>query len=193
MLELTRYLRVCAVCGVSGFEMDWLCLRCQTRLWKSLGRQQQWLGGLMHYYLWDWLPGDEFMTAIVHSLKGRGRSLLLEPLTLYWPQAPEGCCWAYPLGENEDHAQSLAQACYRNRGGWGVQPLVKTKKTALKQSLQGRQERAALRFLPTESPCDIPWVFVDDVVTTGATAWAAYSVSGSKNFTVWSLFYRKSL
>ena len=62
-----------------------------------------------------------------------------------------------------------------------------------KQSLKTRLGRRKARFEPQLSSSK-GVDFVDDIVTTGATAQACFeALPGSSKMTVWSLFYRKPL
>ncbi len=95
--------------------------------------------------------------------------------------------------EQQDHAYKLTKAL-SDMTGWRLHnPLVRDNVGTQKTRNLSQRRRIRLGN-PEKFTTSQPIIFVDDVVTTGATAIAAYrSLGCPKNFEVWCLAYRGSL
>jgi hypothetical protein len=134
------------------------------------------------------------MDSVVYSLKGGrnpyGFSLLTQIMLAHLgrPRAPI----YYPSRGVPDHASALAQGLARG-GRSDAEAIALIKESRSKQAFLGKRERQRNGFLHTGGPVKNA-VFVDDILTTGATARSGFAALGRpQGFEVWSLFYRKSL
>jgi hypothetical protein len=133
------------------------------------------------------------MDSVVYSLKGGrnpyGFSLLTQIMLAHLgrPRVPI----YYPSRGVPDHASALAQGLAGGPSGGEVIALIKESRS--KQAFLGKGDRQKSAFLHSGSPVKNA-VFVDDILTTGATARSGFAALGRpQGFEVWSLFYRKSL
>ena len=161
-----------------------------------------------HLRLIDWTPeNDSFMRALLISLKGPRRSLFFNELAreffmriqylsslkrdqpfIFIPcpsrssSKDHGFFWARALGEQLKQPVQQALSHFSSHTDQKVKNLF----------LRGER-----KFLLTIDECQLKnknLVFVDDVVTSGATAKAAYLTLGkSESFMVWSIFWRKKI
>ena len=192
--NIVHWFRACAFCGYSLGSVEWLCLRCEAEFLKRMSLKTRWMGGdIRHQYLFYWDKEDQFLGQLVKSLKGKGLEKSYERLSIIFssfPQVIPPDHIYFPTKGSEDHAYqwafyfSLIHQC-------PMEPLFLRDQG--KQSLLSKSQRQQRSFLPLKAKGKAP-CFVDDVVTSGSTAQAAYKALGQpKNFTVWSLFYRSPL
>lgn len=106
----------------------------------------------------------------------------------------------HPGGAQRDHSWLLAQVLVRLLGPVEAQSVVGLRKEESveggPQKLKSASARRSRRFVYEEkfSGRRLSWVFVDDVITTGSTAQAAYEALGEpESFEVWALICRPKL
>ncbi len=177
--------------------MDWLCWRCEHTLFKRVSfKKRQISDQIFHHYLIDWDPGDLWISHLVRSLKGGGPLQIYSHLVAHFDlslieqQAQGPLALVYPSQRKNDHAFELARAIHL-KTAIPMVPLLKVGQR--KQALLSREQRRSVVFRNTDqNPRFV--ILMDDIVTTGSTAMAAYKACNQpEKFTVWSLFYRKSL
>lgn len=207
--KLWNWFRHCPVCRRSVPPIEWLCMGCLKKL-KSFYLEPQNIlrmqSSFRHLRLIDWSSeNDSFIRAVLMSLKGPRRSLFFKVLAgeffmrlQYLPSLKRDC----PLTLIPCPSKSFS----KDHGFFWTQALSKELNLPVQQALSplgvhSDQKsknlflRGERKFLLTVNECtlkDKNLVFVDDVVTSGATAKAAYQTLGKPaSFMVWSLFWRK--
>ena len=98
-----------------------------------------------------------------------------------------------PSTRRKDHAKALAIELSQILGVPVVQALM-TEKSHKSQKQKSRSEREKIVFQKTASLRRKHVIFIDDIVTTGATAKAAKKALGlTEGFEVWCLAHRRQL
>ncbi|MCJ8275684.1 MAG: hypothetical protein MJK18_02495 [Bdellovibrionales bacterium] len=157
--------------------------------------KSRWIGNkIRHYYLVDWEPNDSFLSPLAVSLKGLGFKETYETLALLTavdPSFQPGLHFYYHEKSEKDHGWQWADrfsAVFKAQ----VHGLREVD-VGRKQSLLNREQRRKRHFNKRPNQPGRAY-FVDDIVTTGSTALAAYkALNQPENFAVWSLFYRSTL
>lgn len=207
--KIWNWFRHCPVCHQSFPPMEWLCAHCLQKLKKNYLEPQHLMrmqSSFRHLRLIDWTQeNDSFIRAVLMSLKGPRRSLFFQVLAKeffmrvqYLPSLKKD----HPLilipcpskDFSKDHGFFWAQVLGEQFGlpvHQALSPLDShASQKAKKLSLRG--DRKFLLEVDERSLKDKNLVFVDDVVTSGATAKAAYLALGRpESFMVWSIFWRK--
>ena len=211
---LFSWIRSCSVCRLSAPPINWLCSGCWRRL-KSfylppedmIRQENEWT----HLRLLDWNgKNDFFVRLFLSSLKKGGPSFMFRQLSLEFLQRafhtlsiPEqGVFIPAPARKRDlrDHAFLLAFCLSRLAGLKMLNPLCRGPVSLKSQKQKNRQERKELCFDLKEGFSDLklkelvknqPIIFIDDILTTGATARAAHKALGApKKFSIFTLAHR---
>jgi predicted amidophosphoribosyltransferase len=212
-----RWLRSCAICRGFLPPIDLICNKCWRNLESGFnfgpGSKQNGYPFSVHSLL-TWTEDLEYdVRRLINGLKGGYAPLatrrLAERLAFErkW-SVDEGLpVFVYPPSSTggPDHASVLATELSSLWGGfplglaWTDDP-VRASSGASGFGQKGRTalERSQRRFedldLASFTQPSTRWVFVDDVITTGSTAMAAYMALGSpERFEAWTLACRPKL
>jgi hypothetical protein len=186
----------------------WLCEVCAPFFEQQ--KNHGWVRGYDHSVLslYTWTQARHRLNQrVIYSLKGAG------PNELYFDSAVSMCSLRLSLGEplinpifvpsprsnrlfEDDHAESFCKALANVLGAPQLQALKrKSQSVHRRKSRLERQLTAQARFeLNNKSSIEIlqkqmgTVVFVDDLITTGSTARAAWQILGRPSrFEVWTL------
>lgn len=176
-----RYLRSCASCSESGGDIDLYCTDCWELLWrKQQFKERSILGGAMGAFsFWTWKTGSSTVESFVRNQKGTGlleaRKKIVQKYLYLLPQSPpQGLFYVTPQNKKKDHGSEWALA---------FSEVLEIPAYRLTLSSQGnyktksRKERWSERSILNSYPKDFlqHYWFVDDVLTTGATAQAVWA------------------
>lgn len=200
----------CLNCGCFSVRPLGLCEFCENKYLRPfLGWRKVLVGSnpLNVYSLLTWPPGQsDVFSKWVLSLKNSSpykwknlaqlwlqnscEKVSLSPTSILIP------CPSRKVGR--DHALRWTQAMSQATGIAYSQRLRYSAQAVSSQRSSSFYERKKIRFeiIAQESPLETSKkiVFMDDIVTTGATANAAWMALGQpKDFEVWCLVYRNSL
>ena len=198
----------CLHCGSLQCQKPPLCTQCSQQLVRYEGAPlHQYDEGLFQAYSqYEWSPGQsDIFSSMVLSLKGKysrrywarlAAEFVQKRLSLEMQNRPIKIVPAPSSSGKKDHAFWWGETLARELKADFVPCLQKATKRS--QRGQSRQQRSKLRISVDEkysdqidSSSEALWVFVDDILTTGATAHAAYEALGSPpHFEVWVLGYR---
>ncbi len=159
-----------------------------------------------HLRLIDWTAeNDSFIRAVLMSLKGPRRSLFVKELAReffiriqYIPSLKRDPSLIFIPCPSRNHARDHGFFWAKALGEQLKQPVQQALSHLGSHSDQKAKNlflRGERKFLLTTNECQLKnknLVFVDDVVTSGATAKAAYlALRKPESFMVWSIFWRK--
>lgn len=195
------------MCGSFGWGLQAeLCSTCISHLIREpLRRRTCDLSGLSIFYNWKWSrTNDLILRQMIEMHKNGNWPTLSSKVAQIWAQhLLQSICdkdlnnWRIifaPSQNINDHARTLALELSRHTGITTVDLLVKKKYES--QKMKTREQRREVRFDRRENftVTKLNFIFVDDVVTTGATARAAkQALSGGKSLIVYSLCWRERL
>ncbi len=205
-----KYLRACAVCQMYFPPTHWLCSMC----WKAMEREYlcsdnsyRLEKNLPHLRLMDWHEDNHhLMKVFINSLKQGGADFIFKRLGLemssrfghfnLWDR--KTCPVFVPAPSRtkikKDHAFMLTEALSFYLGG-ELKKLLNRRHPSEAQKSKSRAKRALIemesRALISQNKT---FIFVDDVLTTGATARAAFqALNKPKNFFIFTLVWRQPI
>lgn len=207
-------LRSCLYCGSLDRGPDGLCRVCSADLqsWQqSDGRLfHQEIHKLQVEALYQWLPGrQEVLSKLVHALKGKQGEKLWqyyaeEFLRGRWSENPSRKKYllipAPSRDGQRDHAYYFVKALSESGAGFELYNCLSREGRAgdQKKRTRSQRERTAMEWAENITQKDFKAksagkcvIFVDDIVTTGSTARAAWRTLGKpRDFAVWALAQR---
>ena len=211
MQFISKYIRPfllpCLYCGSLRAEEAGLCQSCFAALKVFEGEPLHEIHEAPYpiYSFYDWRPGEsDILSRLFLSMKGAGGKRFWQAF------APAFLArrMAFPLTDDRPvrvvpAPSSLGRRDHAFLWGQALAEELQTelcpclKKSELKhQRGASRDQRRRLRLELNENYSDLPrrewsryrWIFADDILTTGATAFAAYEALGSPpHFEVWVL------
>lgn len=215
--KILKWVRSCPACKTIRGPIDLLCRSCETQLWQMANsgevlRQEGYPFPV--YSLWTWHK-DEIQEAssLVFAFKGGlavefSRRLIERIVFERLRTGPlyKKPYFVYPYssaGEPFTHAWLLAHCLQQSFIGSRLLALAPVEKKTTHQKQKRLEDRMRLRFHPVAEEREkitrveageVTWVFVDDVITSGATAMAAYMALGEpENYEVWTIACRPKL
>ena len=179
--------RTCAYCKLSLGKIDFLCEGCWEELEKKLRPEQKILvkNKLNLFSLWCWQGKDLRLQKFLLDLKGRRLSHARQRVLGHFVNllknlpAPQTVCCVVSR-EGRDHGLAMAEGFAKQYQCELVslkllQPKAHYKKLHRRERLQGRR---VLANSTQNKQWEEPIWFVDDVLTTGATAIAVWEALG---------------
>ena len=209
-------IRHCAICSASFPKLDWLCEKCYKELKthyldpKDLIREQY---HLSHVRLLDWNPENDFLVRkLLNSFKKGGvdkkiyeemakelfhRFLVVRRISKNTLLIPAPSSKPSPRKHILDHASFFAKTLSEVSGFLFKDILLHTPdyyKKNVEQRKKTKLERQTIRLVLKDN-VRIKKVenifFIDDVLTTGATAYAAFKVlKDYGKFTIMTIAWR---
>lgn len=203
--ETWSYLRACPHCHNWREKKDLFCASCWGQLLKKVYWEKAIEYEIETKTLFTWREDDELVGRLIYCLKGGGLEAactrLVEWILMYVEKKElEGAVFvpAPPRANGQvDHAALLAKCFSKITGRPHLSSLERVNIKRQKQLNRSERQKNTLRLSGIESReinSKQSIIFIDDVVTTGATAQAAYLALGKpKNFRVWALAHRPRL
>lgn len=190
--------RQCFHCGSFFSGKSLFCRSCEKRLWdRHQDRHISQLEDFKMICLFEWIPDeDRQVSKLLATLKG-GRI----PSAFYFyakefisrkkPILPDGDIVLIPCpGKRPDHA-SVLTSVFAEILALPSDDCLEKEKNQIAQKKKNRKQRANLRFFCHSAMAKKHVIFIDDIVTSGATIRAARKAIGPcQSFQVWSLARR---
>lgn len=197
-----RLLRVCIYCSSIDCGDSLFCGLCEKKLWsKHNGLKQIQVDSLQVSYLFDWFPDDDpMLNMLLNQMKGSA------PKSLYASYAQRICDRLPQIQFKDDtaivpcpsrgdriHALLLAEA-FAKQLSLPVLDILELADPAKDQKGRTKSERQHIRMRLKQTTGIRHVIFIDDIVTTGATAKAArLALRSVEGFEVFCLAHRRHL
>lgn len=192
----------CAFCSYS-FSMGLVCEKCWGNfLLPKVTDKKNYIFHLKHWYLFEWTSENTFIEKLIYNLKAGfhvNTVKLLAQLLIQqrlkqkrFPKKIKIICSPTAEGVkiNNDHSYILARELAQILNCEIYVGLIKNQT----QKEKNKKERNKIKIKLTHNfiiDPDVTYVFVDDVVTTGSTAFQTFlSLGRPSQFEVWSYVYR---
>jgi len=205
--KLSFWFNSCCVCRLSTPPVRWLCRHCLKTLEQFFLSPRDIIrdeAGITHIRLFDWdLENDYFIRLFLTSLKKGGHFFIFQQmaLALFFRLSQvrsldkNTVLVPAPASSDrhfKDHAFCLASA-FSHLSGFNVySPLYRKTSPEEAQKRKNKLERRKILLYNKSELIIKPMIFVDDVLTTGATARAAYKALGEpENFMIITLAWRR--
>ena len=197
--------KACPACGSLFVNPSLLCSFCEGELQRVYSVTPEGVGPWVVRSLWSWQAGEsDRLSALLSGLKGRYRreawAFWAKEFTRaqaeFLPRGPLKLVSAPRRASgHRDHAYFFAEMLSRETGiPWAGSPFQKRSERQQRR-LAGEERARALTLVKTTELKPSPetfWVFIDDIVTSGATAEAVYQALGRPpRFEIWCLARRK--
>ncbi len=198
--SLHRLFRCCLHCGSFQCSDSQFCPSCERDLWRAHDQNREfeigsrWLQGQA---LFDWFPNeDRKISKLLLSLKGGRNEVAFEyyasKFLCRMPKNPpkNSVLIPCPASQGRYHAQSWASALSRASGIPWKEGFRKTRGSGQKN--QGKRARQEIHMETLVELQDEHVIFIDDIVTTGATAQSARNaLTANQKMQVWCLAHRR--
>ncbi len=201
-LWIHEKMRVCLHCGAYECNSSQFCRICESRLWQAHSNNHFFQTGKLELpgtSVFEWHPDqDRRVSKLMMTLKGGRLASAYDyyaeklirrskPINLQ-----DSILVPCPSKKGRRHSQALADSFSRLLGLPVCDILRPTSETSQKERL--KSDRQKLSFTLSASVPQKHVIFIDDIVTTGATADAAASVLMCRSgFEVWCLAQRRQL
>jgi predicted amidophosphoribosyltransferase len=205
-MSIVNFLSPCyACCSFISVDQSGFCAACKEKLFTQFAANKHKINGFNLIYLFNWKPDENRpLSMLLEDMKKGGNPTrskyyglkLLSQFLCIHPNVTSATIVPAPAripGEN-DHAYLLAESIHQATG-WKINTSLR-RLDLHSQKHKNRQERRQTELSSESFSIDRddskPIVFVDDIVTTGSTAEAAYkALQRPTQFFILSIAHRR--
>jgi predicted amidophosphoribosyltransferase len=191
-----RWLKSCASCGSYQAPIDGFCRNCMSALLlQTSNLHLTSMSSFSCLSLFKWNDQNEKAGLLVKALKGRNSRMAYAKLAIDFmgrlgkPVKPNSLLVVPPSKRGDsDHAHAFALGIATLTGQTVVSPFISSQ---VDQKKLSKSERILLKYKVKSPVRSEAFIFVDDLLTTGSTARAAWNALGRpKHFSAWTLACR---